>query len=663
LNIRSRFTVISILIAIALSLVWPNLGQRTVRVYLQPRLTPVQITKSMGNIVDYLKEHYAGVHKFSIAQTSKEDYKLKVEQDYRLKLQKLDPKRFDKEEIEEAIIVLRKERDEALKEFKAEKYVAIKGNFIQTAFLNELSRLKNVDPQRVEVEKMWVEDNINAKPFNLGLDLQGGMNLVLKGDFEKLMKLLNNQYPKSLIDKLKKKAKEEKTKDKRDEAQNELDRVLDILTLDEKKKKDYMIQAKEIIRSRVDKTGVSEPLLRIQDNDKIEISLPGVANPEGAKKLVKRTASVNYHLAEKPSDTSYSAKANVDFNKFLRLTSEKQKELFIENLIKKINLPDSFIITTYWDKRKNDISNKLYPVSFMVLEAKPALTGKDISPNTYANFDQENNQHIVSFQLTSEGTKKFADVTSKNKGRRLAIVIDDKVRSAPNINEPIVSGRAQISGGFTGQEAKDLALIIKEGSLPVPLEIVSESSIGPSLGKESIDKGVKAIMYGLLVVLVFMVLYYHLAGFISIIALFVNILFMAALLALMNFTITLPGLAGIVLTIGMAVDANVIIYERIREELARGKSMKLATTQGFERATLTILDSNLTTLVAAVILSQFGVGPIKGFAVTLFIGIVTSLFTSLYITKTIFGLLSFKLNMKFVPMGFGRYNKHRKANA
>ena len=239
----------------------------------------------------------------------------------------------------------------------------------------------------------------------------------------------------------------------------------------------------------------------------------------------------------------------------------------------------------------------------------------------------------------------------------MAIVIDDKIRSAPNIDEPILGGSAQISGGFTPQEAKDLALIIKEGALPVPMNIGQERSIGPTLGKESIQKGVFAILVGLLAVSIFMLIYYNMAGLIANLSLVLNLIIMSAILSLMDFTITLPGLAGVVLTLGMAVDANVIIYERIREELGRGKTYKAAIPQGFERATLTIVDSNLTTVIAAIVLSQFGIGPIKGFAVTLFIGILSSLFTSLFVTKTILYWFIFDVNLKKIPMGIGIYKR------
>ncbi|RME90524.1 MAG: protein translocase subunit SecD, partial [Candidatus Hydrogenedentota bacterium] len=548
-----------------------------------------------------------------------------------------------------------------------EKEIVIRGRGIQAAFLNEISRLKGVDPNNIHVDKLWVEKKLKANPFKFGLDLQGGMNLVLEADFDKMMQQLKNAYDEEYLKKLDEKIKAEKNSDKKKGHEYEKERILDMLNLTEEKKRKYVAQALEIIRSRIDKTGVSEPLIRIQGNDKIEISLPGVASPEHAKKIISSTAKVEYRLAEPPEGNApgpYTRKAQAYFPEYLKKRGEAQREAFLREVEKKIGLPrDKYQLFVYWERDPKDPKSKLKPKRFIVLEKKVALSGDDISPNTYAGFDPNTMQNTVYFHLTAEGTKKFAEITTKNKGRQLAILIDGKVRSAPNINEPILGGSAQISGSFTPQEAEDLALIIKEGALPVPMKIVEERSVGPTLGQESIEKGVNAILTGFMLVIAFMILYYHVAGLVATIVLFLNLLFMAALLAWMDFTITLPGLAGVVLTVGMAVDANVLIYERIREELKKGKRIKMAVAQGFDRATWTILDANITTLIAAIVLSKFGVGPIKGFAVTLFIGIVSSLFTSLYITKTIFYWMAFDLNVSHIPIGFYKKAKVQEASA
>ena len=256
-------------------------------------------------------------------------------------------------------------------------------------------------------------------------------------------------------------------------------------------------------------------------------------------------------------------------------------------------------------------------------------------------------QIVVSFRTTAEGASKFSNATrAENKDKRLAIILDSKVRNAPRINDQISTGSGQITGGFTYEEAITLARIIKEGALPVDLQIIEERTVGPSLGQDSIESGIKAIIIGLMGVMLFMIVYYKLAGIIADVALVLNMVFMLALLSLLGFTLTLPGIAGFILTVGMAVDANVIIYERIKEEIASGKSVRMSIVYGFEKAFWTIFDANLTTLIAAFILFQFGTGPIKGFAVTLFIGVLSSMFVALYVTRFAYEVISLNKKIK-----------------
>jgi len=589
-------------------LIWPNLGERTVNVHLKPDLTNTEVEETSKQLQDYLARHYQD--RFAGELTTIADDK-----------------------------------------GSAKHVFQVKGNFVQAAFLNELGRVKGVDGENIEVVPFWVEEKAKAKVFKLGLDLQGGMNLLMEADFDKLLEQINEQYSPEHIAELRKQIKMATDETKKKNLEFSLKQITDSMNLTPAKKKEYVNGALEIIRSRIDKTGVSEPMIRMQGDDKIEISLPGVASPQQAKKIIASTASVEYRLAEFGSRT-YTQKAHAYFEQFALLDSEAQRKAFLKKVEKEIKLPRGQQVFVYWGKDRKDQYAKIKPRNFIILERTPSLTGKDMSPNTYVGFDQDDLVHTVNFQLTPEGTKKFAELTTANIGRQMAIVIDGKVRSAPRINTPILVGQAQISGDFSMKEAKDLALIIKEGALPVPMAIVEERSVGPSLGKTSIEKGVKAILFGLLGVAIFMVFYYHMAGLIAILALVFNVILMSAIMAISGFTITLPGLAGIVLTLGMIVDANVIIYERIREELARGKSFKLAVSQGFDRANKTILDANITTLLAAIVLTQFGVGPIKGFAVTLFVGILTSLFTSLYATRTLFYLLAYDFNIKSFSMGW-----------
>ncbi|HAS89489.1 MAG TPA: protein translocase subunit SecD, partial [Desulfovibrio sp.] len=256
-------------------------------------------------------------------------------------------------------------------------------------------------------------------------------------------------------------------------------------------------------------------------------------------------------------------------------------------------------------------------------------------------FDQFN-QPYVTLNFNSRGARIFERVTGENIKKRMAIVLDGKVYSAPTIQDKIAGGRASITGSYSTEEAHDLAIVLRAGSLPAPVKILEQRTVGPSLGQESIDKGVSAALVGSALVLIFMLVYYGFAGFVADIVLVLNVVLILAGLAAFGATLTLPGIAGIILTIGMAVDANVIIFERIREELRRGLTAKAAIVEGYSRATLTILDANITTVIAAVILYQFGTGPVRGFAVTLTLGIITSMFTAIFVTRILFDLYTSK---------------------
>ncbi len=618
-------------VVISVILILPNISKRTLDIYFLPNLSAKEAEQESKKLHHYLQKNYSKQYVWKTKQSIKkqilsEDIKEKIKQ----------------EGLSNSGFTVQKE-----------PYIELHGYFIQNAFLNELAQIAILDTARTKLQSMWVEDTLKANPFKLGLDLQGGMNLILEADFVKLKAKLESNYDQSYFKDLEEKIKKEKKKDEKETLENELKTSKELLELNDSQKKEYVESALEIIRSRIDKTGVSEPLIRLQGNDKIEISLPGVASPEQAKKIIKSTANVSYHLAE-PTGSEFTNQANSFFAQYKSLTNDKQRESFIDEIESNINLPKKYKIFTYWAKDKTGASNELSPQNFLVLEKKASLSGNHISPKTFVGYDPEQFQTYISFELTSDGTQLFADLTRNNQGRQMAIVIDDKIRSAPTINQPILGGRAQISGDFTDQEAKDLALIIKEGALPVPMNITQEKVVGPTLGQESIKKGLFSIFLGLLLVAIFIIIYYHASGLIAILSISLNLLFIAAFLALMNFTITLPSLAGIVLTIGMAVDANVILYERLKEEFSKNKMLKIAVADSFERASLTIFDSNLTTLLAAIVLSQFASGPIKGFAVTLLIGIICTLFTSLFVTKTIISSLVYSFNLKKLSIGFYR---------
>ncbi len=490
---------------------------------------------------------------------------------------------------------------------KGETAVSVKGYGLNDAVMNEARTFAGV--KDVKYVQHWAEDRpIRAKRINLGLDLQGGMQLVLIPNFEALERRLGKK-------------------------------------MDDSEKSDASQQALELLRNRVDQFGVYEPQLRRRESGAIEIQLPGVRDPEAVKRLIGTTGRVEYRLV----DDEYSRKAE----EWLRGNAEIKEKGFPEEpaaqrellgkMAQAIGIPNSLEVLFFFERIQN--TKKLVPSRPMALEKKLSLAGDDIS-KAYRAYD-DYSRLCVSFSTTTQGAAKFADATSKkNHGKRLAIVIDNKVRSAPSINVHITTGHAQIQGDFTTEEVDTLISIIKEGALPVDLERAEERSVGPSLGVDSINSGIKALGIALAAVIIFMIVYYKLAGLISAIGICVNLTFMLAILSWLNFTLTLPGIAGFVLTIGMAVDANIIIYERIKEELATGKSVKMAISTGFEHAFWAIVDSNVTTLIAAFILSQFGTGPIKGFAVTLSIGVITSMFVALYITRFVYELISMKKNLK-----------------
>ncbi len=394
--------------------------------------------------------------------------------------------------------------------------------------------------------------------IKLGLDLQGGMDLVLRVDMSKL---------------------------------------------DEEAKKDATDRVIEIVRNRIDQFGVSEPVIQKQSWDRVSVQLPGVTDRERALALIGKTALLEFKLV---SDNA-------------SLLKEAQEG----------RLPAGYVLM----RSENNEA--------MLVEDKALLTGKAIK-NATVDMEAQFNQPVVSIEFDGEGAKGFSDITGANVNRRLAIVLDDKVQSAPVINEQIPSGRAQISGSFTYDTALDLAITLRAGALPAPIVIEEERTVGASLGKDSVEKGLKAAFYGFLAVVAFMTIYYLLCGMIANLALFLNILITLAALSYFRATLTLPGIAGIVLTIGMAVDANVLIFERIREELELKKPVAAAIMAGYRKAFVTILDANLTTLITAAILYFMGSGPVKGFALTLAIGLLASMFTGIFVTRTIFELMLVK---------------------
>ncbi|MBC8414264.1 MAG: protein translocase subunit SecD [Nitrospira sp.] len=394
-------------------------------------------------------------------------------------------------------------------------------------------------------------------------------------------------------------------------------------------------QALETIRNRVDAFGVAEPTIHRQANNEIVIQLPGVKDTERAIELVGTAAILEFKILD--SESPIAAQLPV------RITASQEAGVLAE-FAEKIPADDEILFGRVKSEEVvEDLGNE-YRSVYLVKKRAP-LTGAFLS-EARVEIDNRSSTPAVAISFDSEGSKIFEEVTTNNVNKRLAIVLDENVYSAPNINEPISGGSATISGDFTMEEARDLAIVLRSGSLPAPLKMLQNITVGPSLGKDSIAAGINAGLIGALLVVVFMVIYYKMSGVIANFALVLNIVVLMGILSAFNATLTLPGIAGVILAIGMAVDSNVLMFERIREEMRIGKTPRAAIDSGYDKAFWTIFDSHVTTLITAIVLFQFGTGPIKGFAVTLGVGVFINLFTALIGTKTIFDLITTKYEVK-----------------
>ncbi len=546
-------------------------------------------------------------------------------------------------------------------------------------------------------------ENARKKSLKLGLDLKGGMHLVMEvdqvdlfeqkawnkdGKFTAIMNTVRAKAAQSdarVIDLIAAEFKNENIRLSRyfyDIRNTDKEIVAKL----EKESVDALTRAKEIIRNRIDQYGVAEPVITTQGSRKIIIELPGVSDESRVRNLLKGTAKLEFRLLREPevllrtldrinsylvennavapnakaADSSValpvtatqgkssSAKPLYDvigvYQNGMAFTTEHSKEYVVSLLhrsdIQALLPPDGeLVLSAKPDVDKN--GEKLYPI--YLVRKTPELTGGVIT-EAKATFGSQGVQPEVLMTMNSEGTSKWARITGANIGKRIAIVLDGAVYSAPVVQSKIPGGNSVINGISSLEEAKDLEIVLKAGALPAPVRIVEERSVGPSLGADYIRAGMLSLSWAFCAVSVFMLVYYKKAGIAADIALVLNILIVLSVLAGFNASLSLPGIAGIVLTIGMAVDANVLIYERIREELAEGKSVATAVTQGYERAFSSIFDSHVTTLSAAFLLYTYGIGPIQGFAVTLMIGTSASLFTAIVVTREIFqGLLAKKL--------------------
>ncbi|HPG54210.1 MAG: protein translocase subunit SecD [Smithellaceae bacterium] len=486
--------------------------------------------------------------------------------------------------------------------------------------------------------------------IHLGLDLQGGMHLVMEVDtgkaIESMMVRTSDNLKESLMNKrirfrnlkisdngmislelTESAAKTDLEKLLRSEYPDlEIDSTSTLegkqlvnIRLNNKRalelQKNTVEHSLETIRNRVDQFGITEPEIVPQGNNRIMIQLPGIKDPERAKNLIGKTALLEFKLVD--------------------------DEHSLENALRG-NIPEGSMIA-YGISEGSGVGQR-GSVPYL-LKSKTLLTGASLE-TARVQISDRFGEPSVSLKFSSQGAVDFDRITAENVRRRLAIVLDGVVHSAPVIQERISGGQAQISGNMTMEEARDLAIVLRAGALPAPVNILEERTVGPSLGGDSIRQGIIATIIGSLLVILFMLVYYRLSGAVANIALILNIFMIMAVLAAFRATLTLPGIAGMLLVVGCAVDANILIFERIREELRTGKTVRLALDTGYNRAFITIIDTHITGIVASCFLLMFGTGPIKGFAVTTIIGLLASLFTAVFVTRVIFDYCTQNYNIK-----------------
>lgn len=529
----------------------------------------------------------------------------------------------------------------------------------------------------------WYYHVLPSEVLTLGLDLQGGLHLVLGIDF--------NEVHRDAVTKLKNQLAEVATREKMTGFTFELnnqDEIIakyaegggpqlndlvvkflpDMVEFKQQTSKEATLvispdhesavrkqaidQSLETLRNRIDEFGIAEANIQPQGTDKIQVQFPGVQDPTRIKDIIARTAKLSFQIVRSGSEVPdgpprlEEARAWVaEFEQKTGNSKEGGKKPFSEYL-KELNkfletrLPAG---TEMLFHREVNVNTRAAEYTPYVIDREALVTGEDLQ-DAYYSFDPETNKPIVNFQMTPVGADKFEKATGANVGKMMAIVLDSNVHSAPRIIQRIGGGQAIIKMGEDGaksseelaNEAKDTSLVLRSGALPARLLFLEERVIGPSLGADAIKSGSKSLVFGLGIVLIFMVIYYRLSGLVATTALAFNAIIVLACMAAFEATLTLPGLAGLTLTLGMAVDANVLIFEHMREELRKGKSIGHAVSEGYSAALSAILDGNLTTIFAGLVLLGFGYGPIRGFAVTMLIGLVASMYTAVFVTRVVF---------------------------
>ncbi|MDR0585889.1 MAG: protein translocase subunit SecD [Treponema sp.] len=464
-------------------------------------------------------------------------------------------------------------------------------------------------------DRVFALKNYQQNAVQLGLDLSGGLSIVLQGDMEALDARFQEQYERNPTD-----------------AEREV--IFD--------------QALDVLNGRIDRFGLTEPVIRKQGTDQIYVEIPGTADPERINDIIRGKGGLSFHIVD------YAAMTEFDgyLQRHPGFAPNEDGTLPIQGIVS-----DDVLIFGVYEKDRYGIDEWK---SYAAVKKEAGLDGNHIR-NVFVQRDQRTSKPQVSFQLDGRGGEIFYEFTSSHVKEPMAIVLDNRIKSIATINEGIHDSVA--INGMSIDEANNLALTLRTAALPVELEVVSQQSIGPALGEDTIRQGLYALLGGLAAVMVFMLFYYKTAGFNAVVAQVLNIFLMFSILSAFNFTLTLPSIAGFILTIGMAVDANVIIFERMKEELKLGKGRQAAVEAGFDKAFWAIMDSNITTFIAALFLSQLGTGPIKGFAVSLAIGVFSSVFTALFVSRLIFDFGTEALKNKKLSVSWLSYDRAVKGRA
>lgn len=494
----------------------------------------------------------------------------------------------------------------------------------------------------------WWKKNMPHKGIVLGLDLRGGSHLVFEVDLKRARQITVERIGMHLQSLFEKKGIKSSVKIEgekifiqplNDEVKKLIKENYPDLSLSEyagsvvcelpetafkRVETTSVEQAIEIIRNRIDQLGVSEPAIHRQGDSEIVVQLPGIKDPKKAVEIIGKTAQLEFKLLDEET---------LLWKELPSLIKTGEEEAFLKQWNAKIPETDEIVFQKIVNKETGEVYKRPY-----IVKKETLLTG-DLLAEAHVSIDQRFNEPYVSLRFNDTGAKIFEEITGKYVKHRLAIILDGNLYSAPVIQEKIEGGNAQITGSFTMEEAKDLAIVLRAGALPAPVNLIQNVTVGPTLGRDSIEAGKMAVIIAAIFVSAFMVFYYRLSGIIADFALILNVFLLIGALAALNATLTLPGIAGIALAIGMAVDSNVLMFERIREELRLGKTPVAAIESGYKKAFWTIFDSHVTTLITAAVLFHFGSGPIKGFAVTLSLGVAINLFTALIGTKTVFDFI------------------------